>query len=124
MQKTAYEMRISDWSSDVCSSDLISPLELSLERVVHHRRPQAHRDYVHDPGADHVPARLCRRDHDALAAGNGLRPGGGISDPPSLCSGVPRARGDSALFLRAAVHHPLYELYCHAPTRPSTTKRD
>src|SRR3546814_9995146 len=25
-QKTAYEMRISDWSSDVCSSDLPSPL--------------------------------------------------------------------------------------------------
>src|SRR3546814_13567068 len=24
-QKTAYEMRISDWSSDVCSSDLIAP---------------------------------------------------------------------------------------------------
>src|SRR3546814_3348249 len=24
-QKTAYEMRISDWSSDVCSSDLSSP---------------------------------------------------------------------------------------------------
>src|SRR3546814_2060098 len=24
-QKTAYEMRISDWSSDVCSSDLIIP---------------------------------------------------------------------------------------------------
>src|SRR3546814_12264822 len=24
-QKTAYEMRISDWSSDVCSSDLILP---------------------------------------------------------------------------------------------------
>src|SRR3546814_4444796 len=24
-QKTAYEMRISDWSSDVCSSDLIDP---------------------------------------------------------------------------------------------------
>src|SRR3546814_17424626 len=23
MQKTAYEMRISDWSSDVCSSDLV-----------------------------------------------------------------------------------------------------
>src|SRR3546814_10546516 len=26
-QKTAYEMRISDWSSDVCSSDLMSGLE-------------------------------------------------------------------------------------------------
>src|SRR3546814_9794429 len=25
-QKTAYEMRISDWSSDVCSSDLLPPL--------------------------------------------------------------------------------------------------
>src|SRR3546814_4378089 len=25
-QKTAYEMRISDWSSDVCSSDLERPL--------------------------------------------------------------------------------------------------
>src|SRR3546814_1584516 len=24
-QKTAYEMRISDWSSDVCSSDLFQP---------------------------------------------------------------------------------------------------
>src|SRR3546814_7245475 len=30
-QKTAYEMRISDWSSDVCSSDL-NP-ELSMQEV-------------------------------------------------------------------------------------------
>src|SRR3546814_17366524 len=30
-QKTAYEMRISDWSSDVCSSDL--QLLLSLRRM-------------------------------------------------------------------------------------------
>src|SRR3546814_2640320 len=28
-QKTAYEMRISDWSSDVCSSDLIRQLLLA-----------------------------------------------------------------------------------------------
>src|SRR3546814_7128968 len=27
-QKTAYEMRISDWSSDVCSSDLLSEADL------------------------------------------------------------------------------------------------
>src|SRR3546814_2260055 len=26
-QTTAYEMRISDWSSDVCSSDLLDPME-------------------------------------------------------------------------------------------------
>src|SRR3546814_7503659 len=25
-QKTAYELRISDWSSDVCSSDLVDPI--------------------------------------------------------------------------------------------------
>src|SRR3546814_4814598 len=31
-QKTAYEMRISDWSSDVCSSDL-EPLDLDARRI-------------------------------------------------------------------------------------------
>src|SRR3546814_6098453 len=30
-QKTAYEMRISDWSSDVCSSDLIEELRNRVE---------------------------------------------------------------------------------------------
>src|SRR3546814_9960362 len=30
-QKTAYEMRISDWSSDVCSSDLPAPRETQGE---------------------------------------------------------------------------------------------
>src|SRR3546814_1554130 len=30
-QKTAYEMRISDWSSDVCSSDLVNVLPLTTE---------------------------------------------------------------------------------------------
>src|SRR3546814_9421372 len=29
-QKTAYELRISDWSSDVCSSDLELPAERQL----------------------------------------------------------------------------------------------
>src|SRR3546814_8359322 len=28
--KTAYEMRISDWSSDVCSSDLDAPIEIAI----------------------------------------------------------------------------------------------
>src|SRR3546814_5411340 len=36
-QKTAYEMRISDWSSDVCSSDLHRSGEQRLQ-VVHVRR--------------------------------------------------------------------------------------
>src|SRR3546814_11668267 len=37
-QKTAYEMRISDWSSDVCSSDLRSPPSSGASR---HLLPQA-----------------------------------------------------------------------------------
>src|SRR3546814_7673159 len=46
-QKTAYEMRISDWSSDVCSSDLAGEL------VVHHLGTVAGdlEGLVHDLGA-------------------------------------------------------------------------
>src|SRR3546814_5185389 len=33
-QKTAYEMRISDWSSDVCSSDLSNEQMLPIAAVV------------------------------------------------------------------------------------------
>src|SRR3546814_4157379 len=49
-QKTAYEMRISDWSSDVCSSDLIprdlhhivvAGEESGLERLEHRHRRSA-----------------------------------------------------------------------------------
>src|SRR3546814_3851518 len=49
-QKTAYEMRISDWSSDVCSSDLIhrpvnkssSPLETApaIMNASAHKKPR------------------------------------------------------------------------------------
>src|SRR3546814_16472362 len=40
-QKTAYEMRISDWSSDVCSSDLVVQIDLvgtaqDRHRIVDH----------------------------------------------------------------------------------------
>src|SRR3546814_18895549 len=41
-QKTAYEMRISDWSSDVCSSDLkdrLMPVDLARERRIARRDP-------------------------------------------------------------------------------------
>src|SRR3546814_8149013 len=35
-QKTAYEMRISDWSSDVCSSDLdAEAVHTQFDRVIH-----------------------------------------------------------------------------------------
>src|SRR3546814_7262593 len=37
-QKTAYEMRISDWSSDVCSSDLASAGQAAHGQLGHHLR--------------------------------------------------------------------------------------
>src|SRR3546814_17072314 len=46
MQKTAYEVRISDWSSDVCSSDLG---RRAGELVFgHEQRPQPHRMPGHE----------------------------------------------------------------------------
>src|SRR3546814_3368811 len=33
-QKTAYDMRISDWSSDVCSSDLLNPRAVAIAELV------------------------------------------------------------------------------------------
>src|SRR3546814_117906 len=35
-QKTAYELRISDWSSDVCSSDLLFELDMEKQRFLRH----------------------------------------------------------------------------------------
>src|SRR3546814_13324755 len=40
-QKTAYEMRISDWSSDVCSSDLDAADRARLTRAMESLKPRA-----------------------------------------------------------------------------------
>src|SRR3546814_6222786 len=40
-QKSAYEMRISDWSSDVCSSDLSTALSFNRFLSATHRQSQA-----------------------------------------------------------------------------------
>src|SRR3546814_1106591 len=57
-QKTAYEMRISDWSSDVCSSDLIEvsaavepdPLPAGESNLDHYRRRDFGGGCPHDRG--------------------------------------------------------------------------
>src|SRR3546814_8531165 len=50
-QKTAYEMRISDWSSDVCSSDLAEDLARQVPAAHHdalaRRPPELASDLVH-----------------------------------------------------------------------------
>src|SRR3546814_4965311 len=56
-QKTAYEMRISDWSSDVCSSDL-EQARFALEKGVPDALVQENGDLVRlAPG----PARIVER---------------------------------------------------------------
>src|SRR3546814_1520010 len=52
-QKTAYEMRISDWSSDVCSSDLpreVARLELQLDFLVEQVDPLPRHEVELDAG--------------------------------------------------------------------------
>src|SRR3546814_20626361 len=58
-QKTAYEMRISDWSSDVCSSDL--------------RQPHlcGGRESEREPEELHLGGRIPKPVHDDLSPGHG-----------------------------------------------------
>src|SRR3546814_14130925 len=66
-QKTAYEMRISDWSSDVCSSDL--PRDAA--RVRHFAADRRERALIHKGPADQAEIRVywhARDDSDPAAA--------------------------------------------------------
>src|SRR3546814_12008733 len=59
-QKTAYEMRISDWSSDVCSSDLrgqqdlleAAVLEIGEEEALQRQQHGEQRHHPDDAGGD------------------------------------------------------------------------
>src|SRR3546814_3624100 len=69
-QKTAYEMRISDWSSDVCVSDLVAGAVVA-------------------PGVHEVPAD--GRVVDAIDAAGGLAPG---ADSARINLAAPVADGE------------------------------
>src|SRR3546814_9347901 len=81
-QKTAYEMRISDWSSDVCSSDLIR------QRATEYRQRQAEENRKYLAGFEDTAAFL--RDggslpenpysRDQLVARLGAAEGGSLAD--------------------------------------------
>src|SRR5579875_667677 len=72
-------------------------------------RPQEDRDHVRHSGAGDAAARLCRRHHDALPAGIGVRLFARLSAAPSLRSGVHRPRHDHDLFHGDAVSGRLDE---------------
>src|SRR6058998_3105672 len=68
-QKTAYEMVMSDWSSDVCSSDLVGGPVHAARRLRLERRRGAQRPGLCLRPGDGV--RYRRRERDALAAREG-----------------------------------------------------
>src|SRR3546814_9481747 len=57
-QKTAYEMRISDWSSDVCSSDLFDATLLADSRLFADMFPLVRQVQIATDGAKGCAARL------------------------------------------------------------------
>src|SRR3546814_6274397 len=60
-QKTAYEMRISDWSSDVCSSDLT---DLLLNKEANETASEFVREKIRSIVKDpKVAELLCAKDH-------------------------------------------------------------
>src|SRR3546814_1749961 len=69
-QKTAYEMRISDWSSDVCSSDLSDEIVVAVRHLLRARMHES--PALGDIAAElHLTERTLRR--QLLAAGSGFR---------------------------------------------------
>src|SRR3546814_6446217 len=64
-QKTAYEMRISDWSSDVCSSDLLAEEGDGAEQGEDRDEIRVdHRAGDPEPGNTRIPEQVAKRAGD------------------------------------------------------------
>src|SRR3546814_4776996 len=90
-QKTAYEMRISDWSSDVCSSDLVIAADGLADqplRALH--RAASEDDAAFGAMADLYPLAIGGED-DLMIARHGTAAQGGETD------GSPGARAGDAV---------------------------
>src|SRR3546814_11684346 len=84
-QKTAYEMRISDWSSDVCSSDLADLFERHRQALGHFLRGRLAAAFVEElaAAAHQLVDRLDHMHRDAdRACLVGDRAGDRLTDPP------------------------------------------
>src|SRR3546814_11423858 len=67
-QKTAYDMRISDWSSDVCSSDLLADRLLHRQIGLARARGTERENDVVLRELAHIGDLPCGTRHDGLAA--------------------------------------------------------
>src|SRR3546814_4931911 len=103
-QKTAYEMRISDWSSDVCSSDLPSTPRLPpsapfpRQPFAYQHRPQRSPVALDDPQLAPIAIDIAIRRHHRPGPGIDQRaksPGRRFANPASL--GPPYRVGPGAI---------------------------
>src|SRR3546814_15980185 len=102
-QKTAYEMRISDWSSDVCSSDLIAGV------VLHSRGAQQQFQWHASPFANSAPTfdtvmagdLATQRHLPDMSHGEGERAIDQPSDPQPIIREIPF--GERRLFRGAGI---------------------
>src|SRR3546814_23722 len=145
-QKTAYEMRISDWSSDVCSSDLAHrhrrhpigddegnrhPVRLPRDRPLRDHPAQPHMLAERQPVALHVARRveerrltLERRERDPARAQYRDQPDHTKHTPPVL--GLldrlyPHARSAPSTALPPATPPPCRATHPSATIPPSRT---
>src|SRR3546814_13527047 len=96
-QKTAYEMRISDWSSDVCSSDL-------------HEAASIETEIRFEQGVQALQ-------QQAASGQQGKRRGNLECDQPPAQSGAPRAECEGARAARQIT------VTAAAPNQPQRTQR-
>src|SRR3546814_11588540 len=129
-QKTAYELRISDWSSDVCSSDLAAPGPCRVPK--HHRhemRPREGRGETRGKVGRIAEARVIGRVPEAEADRHALRAqviqtgaDQRAADPPPLPSGHDRYRRDPRGGQRRVGGLPVYPAAPHTPSKPPQTR--
>src|SRR3546814_447548 len=84
-QKTAYELRISDWSSDVCSSDLNDRDRIRGDRPALRKEPEQPCDRnqrAEDGADDDVERQVALAEFDDLAVAAGARRGDRPLNPP------------------------------------------
>src|SRR3546814_2456569 len=104
-QKTAYEMRISDWSSDVCSSDLVTGVAPGGEEVP--------RPFVVAQGQ--ALARPIDHDDGAVAGFHPVESGKQAAAPPLLAVALPerlRARSEEHTSELQSLMRISYAVFC------------
>src|SRR3546814_19528728 len=106
-QKTAYEMRISDWSSDVCSSDLLlagtqlrEQFVVVLERFCDITRMHQPAAIEHDRSVADVAQQagaVTGQHHDLAAAQSALHPLLGLAHEISITGTHPLVHNDDVM---------------------------